>query len=605
MTTTFLLRRLVTNPIVRKRGPWHEKTPVEEKYDSLRGPNGFLGPPTTEELPSPDGNGKLQHYTNGSIYWSTRTGAHEVHHAIRDRWMALGWEMGLLGYPTTDESQAVGDGRCNQFENGSIYWTPSTGAHEVQGDIRSLWAAMGWERSLLGYPTTDEIPIAKDGRVNHFQGGSIYWTKDTGAHEVHGAIRDRWAETGWEHGPLGYPTTDESQAVGDGRCNHFENGSIYWTPSTGANEVQGDIKSLWAAMGWERSLLGYPTTHEIPIAKNGRVNHFQGGSIYWTKDTGAHEVHGAIRDRWAETGWEHGPLGYPLTSEFRTFDLVEPDKRLRISAFENGFIAYSEADYQTHVILSSSYRGLTLVVTPIFWGREWNPVNPTWTGQGWVDVDNALNGVLSAGVTSGLQGYGIAAAIKARGTWRKNDDVPDHFQMSSEAIPRGFTQDELLQGVNDAIFQHGAPTPMHSKSFFEGLPALTTLMSVYLVFLPSGCYYRDEPGGAGCHLNCNFHDPQGRLRDVNDIKVCWIGQGSSSLSDTLTTALHELVEAADDAAGREIADRCQAGNGQNFDKAGFDDSVAGIRLRSYWSNFHNRCILPPLSDPSTGQLPLH
>jgi hypothetical protein len=505
-TPTFPLRRIVTNPIVRKRGPRHEKTPIEEKYDSLGGPNGFLGPPTTEELPSPDGNGTLQHYTNGSIYWSTRTGAHEVH----------------------------------------------------------------------------------------------------------GAIRDRWAETGWEHGPLGYPTTDETQALGDGRCNHFENGSIYWTPSTEAHDVRGDIKSLWAAMGWERSLLGYPTTDEIPIARDGRVNHFQGGSIYWTKDTGAHEVHGAIRDRWAETGWEHGPLGYPLTSEFRTFDLVAPDKRLRVSAFENGFIAYSEADYQTHVSLSSSYRGLTLVVTPIFWGSEWDPVNPTWAGQGWVDVDNALNGVLSAGVTNGLQGYGIAAAIKARGTWRKNDAIPEHFRQSpaEDLVPpvfgsrRGFTPKELLQGVNDTIFQHGAPTPMHSKLFFDDLPSLTTLMSVYLVFLPSGCYYRDDPGAAGYHFTCNFHDPEGRLPDVDDIKVCWIGQGSSSLSDTLRMALHELVEAADDAADREIADRCDVPNNQNFDNAGFYDFVAGVRLRSYWSNFHNRCILPPLSDPSTGQLPL-
>jgi hypothetical protein len=62
--------------------------------------------------------------------------------------------------------------------------------------------------------------------------------------------------------------------------------------------------------------------------------------------------------------------------------------------------------------------------------------------------------------------------------------------------------------------------------------------------------------------------------------------------------LHELVEALDDAAGTEIADICKK------DNAGFTHAVAGITLTSYWSNFHNRCILPPIPDPNTGQWPV-
>ena len=38
---------------------------------------------------------------------------------------------------------------------------------------------------------------------------SIYWTPTTAAHEVHGAIRVAWAQHGFELGPVGYPTSDE------------------------------------------------------------------------------------------------------------------------------------------------------------------------------------------------------------------------------------------------------------------------------------------------------------------------------------------------------------------------------------------------------------
>src|SRR5664280_1669767 len=72
-------------------------------------------------------------------------------------------------------------------------WAPTTastatGAHEVHGAIREIWHGLGWEQSFLGYPLTDETVLARDnGRYNHFQGGSIYWSPATGAHEVHGA----------------------------------------------------------------------------------------------------------------------------------------------------------------------------------------------------------------------------------------------------------------------------------------------------------------------------------------------------------------------------------------------------------------------------------
>ena len=266
-------------------------TAIDDKYTALGGPNGWLGQPTSSENTAPDGTGRYRHYANGSIYWHPQTAAHEIHGAIRGLWSSLGWERSLLGYPMTDESVTPDRvGRYNHFQGGSIYWTTLTGAREVHGAIRGLWSQLGWERSFLGYPLTNETATPDGaGRYNHFQGGSIYWTPTTGAHEVHGAIRGLWSQLGWERSFLGYPLTNETATPdGIGRYNHFEGGSIYWTPQTGAREVHGAIRQRWASMGWERSWLGYPVSNEIATPDGvGRYSLFQHGGIFWTPTGGA------------------------------------------------------------------------------------------------------------------------------------------------------------------------------------------------------------------------------------------------------------------------------------------------------------------------------
>ncbi|OUJ75795.1 LGFP repeat-containing protein [Hymenobacter crusticola] len=156
--------------------------------------------------------------------------------AIGSKWAALGGAASFLGQPTTNElSTPDGVGRFNHFQGGSIYWTPQLGAHEIHGSIRDKWASIGWERSGLGYPITDETTTPdKIGRFNHFQGGSIYWSPQTGAHLIYGAIRDKWASLGWERSALGYPTSDELDNPGGGRVNQFQRGRIVWTPAGGA-----------------------------------------------------------------------------------------------------------------------------------------------------------------------------------------------------------------------------------------------------------------------------------------------------------------------------------------------------------------------------------
>src|SRR5262249_19125765 len=157
------------------------QTAIDVKYAQLGGAAGFLGAPVTVEMLAPDRIGHYRHYQRGSIYWHPAIGAHEVHGLIRDKWARVGWERSVLYYPLTDELPTPdGVGRFNHFQGGSIYWTPSTGAQIVRGYIRDKWASLGWERGFLGYPVTDESGTPDGiGRYNHFQGGSIYWSPQT------------------------------------------------------------------------------------------------------------------------------------------------------------------------------------------------------------------------------------------------------------------------------------------------------------------------------------------------------------------------------------------------------------------------------------------
>jgi LGFP repeat len=277
-----------------------QTAPITAKYVALGGATSVVGTPVG--APYTAGSGCVQDYTRGLIAWSSATGAHEVHGAISTRYRALGGPGGFLRFPLTDErTPPDGVGRYSQFQGGSVYWSPSTGAHEVYGAIRTKWQQLGSETSALGYPITGERPTPDGvGRYNHFQRGSIYWTPSTGAHEVRGAIWSKWRSLGWETGFLGYPLTDERPTPdGVGRYNHFQGGSVYWTPSTGAHEVHGSIRSRWAALGWETGELGYPITDEFAVP-GGRQSSFEGGFLRWTAAT--HVVRTAILEPYEHAG---------------------------------------------------------------------------------------------------------------------------------------------------------------------------------------------------------------------------------------------------------------------------------------------------------------
>jgi hypothetical protein len=99
-----------------------------------------------------------------------------------------------LGEPVTLHAR-VGDADVyrREYEGGAVYWSERTGAHEVHGAIAERWHSVGGEASFLGLPTTDEQRLdgaadeagAATAGFSHFEGGSIYWSARHGAAIVH------------------------------------------------------------------------------------------------------------------------------------------------------------------------------------------------------------------------------------------------------------------------------------------------------------------------------------------------------------------------------------------------------------------------------------
>jgi glucose/arabinose dehydrogenase len=257
-------------------------TPIDRRYDTDAALRAGLGAPTDVE--QGDANVRWRTYARGAMYWSPATGAHVMVGGVRAKYLAFGGHL-VLGLPTTDELAGADGGRYQLLDRGQgVYWHPATGAHVLIGAIHARYRAIGAEKSPFGYPATDEGG-APTGRFNHFQRGSIYWTPAHGAWELFGGVLGRWATLGGA-GALGFPTGQETDtSTRTGRYQNFERGTVIWSPATGAWEVVGAIRGQYFGLGWERSYLGYPTSGER-AAPGGRRSDFQGGFIFYEYATG-------------------------------------------------------------------------------------------------------------------------------------------------------------------------------------------------------------------------------------------------------------------------------------------------------------------------------
>jgi uncharacterized protein with LGFP repeats len=201
--------------------------------------------------------------------------------AIDEKYAELGGESSFLGRPTTTEYDIAG-GRARNYAGGRLYWSANTGAHAVSGAILTKYLAGGGPSSF-GFPTTDEIAVT-GGRASYFTKARIYWSSTTGAHFSRGVLLTKYLAAG---GPdqYGLPVTDDTKITGGWYANFSGGRSIYWSSATDAHLVYGAILHKYASMGYQSSCLGFPTTDEYSIT-GGRQNRFVGGTITYLTGMG-------------------------------------------------------------------------------------------------------------------------------------------------------------------------------------------------------------------------------------------------------------------------------------------------------------------------------
>ncbi|WP_162183373.1 LGFP repeat-containing protein [Psychromicrobium lacuslunae] len=159
---------------------------IGDKWHAMGGANSPLGLPTRAEDNSKLG-GRFTEFQRGMIIWHPNAPAFAVYGDILKVYRATGSET-QWGFPIQDEAaaQKVTEGaglntvgRYQKFEKALFLWSPATGTQIVRGEIRKYFEANGFEVKL-GYPKSDEI-AENGGFKQEFQNGTIHWTPTAGA----------------------------------------------------------------------------------------------------------------------------------------------------------------------------------------------------------------------------------------------------------------------------------------------------------------------------------------------------------------------------------------------------------------------------------------
>lgn len=144
-------------------------------YEAL-GEAGKLGFPITPERATY--GGMEQEFQGARMYHKfNQPNAHEVHGAILEKFLASGG-IARWGFPVSNETDVFNDaGKFSDFEGCTIYWSSATGAFEVHGDLKKKYDTLRGPIGELGFPTSDEQDIsgAAGGRLSTFEGGVLLW----------------------------------------------------------------------------------------------------------------------------------------------------------------------------------------------------------------------------------------------------------------------------------------------------------------------------------------------------------------------------------------------------------------------------------------------
>ena len=180
----------------------------------------------------------------------------------------LGWRMSLdrVNPLNTVQLKSAG-GQYTVVPGGNTVTLPEIFAHRDVGNTECPGKA--------GYAALDEIRSIAAGfnrppdAIESLRGG---------------AILNRWEADGGRANPLGMPTSPEATGAGATRYATFERGAMYWSPQTGAQPLTGAIYEAWASLGYELGALGLPTSGEI-AEPQWIVQNFAHGTLNFDRQT--------------------------------------------------------------------------------------------------------------------------------------------------------------------------------------------------------------------------------------------------------------------------------------------------------------------------------
>jgi uncharacterized protein with LGFP repeats len=184
---------------------------------------------------------------------------------LRTTGRLLGWRLGLDHVdPLGTVALASAGGEFTFVNKGAMVTLPTIFTHRDVGNTEcpgnAAYAAMPLLRETAA---RFNAPPGPQDLAESLRGGAIFL---------------KWASIGGDASPLGAPASPEASGEGSARYANFTKGAMYWSPESGAEPVTGAIYDAWASLGFERGALGLPTSAEIQEPQ-WIVQNFQHGTL--------------------------------------------------------------------------------------------------------------------------------------------------------------------------------------------------------------------------------------------------------------------------------------------------------------------------------------